>query len=602
MTRTGLSEEEERQLLLLLEGDVSDLDLEESDDDAEFEIEDVQDCPTSNIIRNGLNYEKSNGEEYDSDDDIPLAVRFGIQTSNNASHASTSKKEKKKEHRWQKRDLDEVASVCEIHFSDPPDPELTPMAYFKYLFDDSIIENIANQTNLYSVEKNGSSINTSSREIQQFLGIHILSSIVKMPSYRMYWAESTRYLPIADIMSRNRFDKLRNYVHLNDNSNMKPRDDTEYDKLFKIRPVIDAVLSNFAAIELEEHISVDEIIIPFKGRSSLKQYIKNKPHKWGIKLFARAGISGIIYDFEVYIGKGTVKNASTLGISGDIVMRLVDNVPKNNNYKLYCDNWFTSVELFHKLRSLGILATGTVRSNRIPGCIMKADNILKKSGRGSFDYHTNQDNIIAVKWFDNKPVHLLSTYKGIQPVEPIERWSVAEKGYIQVPRPDIIKEYNTNMGGVDLHDMLVSLYRINIGVRRFYLRIFWNIVDMCIVNSWLLYRRHMSQMGKKYKTLVVFRSEIAQGLMNAGKTEPRKRGRPLSDKCNTPSPPVKRNVTAVPIDDVRYDAVDHWPVHISTKQRCRFCIYAYCRIMCEKCKMPLCLTKDKNCFKLFHCK
>ena len=74
---------------------------------------------------------------------------------------------------------------------------------------------------------------------------------------------------------------------------------------------------------MEEYNSVDELIIPFKGRSSLKQYVRNKPHKQGIKVFARTGYSGIVYDFEVYMGKGTVKNVSPPGINGDIVLRLV---------------------------------------------------------------------------------------------------------------------------------------------------------------------------------------------------------------------------------------------------------------------------------------
>jgi hypothetical protein len=70
---------------------------------------------------------------------------------------------------------------------------------------------------------------------------------------------------------------------------------------------------------VEENNSVDELIIPFKGWSSLKHCVRNKPHKLGIKVFASAGSSGIVYDYEVYVGKGTAKNVSALGISGDIV-------------------------------------------------------------------------------------------------------------------------------------------------------------------------------------------------------------------------------------------------------------------------------------------
>jgi len=88
-------------------------------------------------------------------------------------------------------------------------------------------------------------------------------------------------------------------------------------------------------IHVEDFTTVEEIIIPFKGRTLMKQYNKNKPHKWGIKLFAIASKSGIAQDFEIYIGKGTLPPSEHgLGISGNVVMRLVECIPKNENYKV----------------------------------------------------------------------------------------------------------------------------------------------------------------------------------------------------------------------------------------------------------------------------
>ena len=143
-------------------------------------------------------------------------------------------------------------------------------------------------------------------------------------------------------MSTNRFYTMSSYLHTDDNSTIKARDDSECDKPFKARPFVDSINSSFPEIELEEYNSVDELIIPLKGRSSLKQYVRNRPHKWRIKVFARTGFSGIARDFEVYVGKGTVKDVSSLGISGDIVSRLLDGLPKGKNYKVLMDNRFTS--------------------------------------------------------------------------------------------------------------------------------------------------------------------------------------------------------------------------------------------------------------------
>lgn len=162
----------------------------------------------------------------------------------------------------------------------------------------------------------------------------------------------------------------------------------------------------------------------------------------------------------------------------------------------------TSYDLLVHLKEIGLLATGTVRINRMRGCQVKSDEILK-NGRGSYDFCTDKNrNTVAIKWSDNKPVHVASSYQDVAPVENVKRWSLTEKKYIDIPRPGIIKEYNLNMGGVDLNDMLVSLYRIKLGIRRYYLRIVYHLIEICVVNAWLLYRRDCQQHQTKYKKLL----------------------------------------------------------------------------------------------------
>ena len=80
-------------------------------------------------------------------------------------------------------------------------------------------------------------------------------------------------------------------------------------------------------------------------------------------------------------------------------------------------------------------------------------------------------------------------------METVKRWSVAERLYVEVSRPAMMKEYNCHMGGDDVRDVLVALYRTNIKVKRHYLHILFHLLDVCAVNAWLLYRRHCSQRG-----------------------------------------------------------------------------------------------------------
>ena len=67
---------------------------------------------------------------------------------------------------------------------------------------DNITNLLVEQTNLYSTQVSGTSISTSSHEIEHFLCIHVLMGIMKLPVYDMYWAK------IADVMSNKRLQNL----------------------------------------------------------------------------------------------------------------------------------------------------------------------------------------------------------------------------------------------------------------------------------------------------------------------------------------------------------------------------------------------------------
>ncbi|KRK02378.1 uncharacterized protein Dyak_GE28296, isoform C [Drosophila yakuba] len=53
------------------------------------------------------------------------------------------------------------------------------------------------------------------------------------------------------------------------------------------------------------------------------------------------------------------------------------------------------------------------------------------------------------------------------------------------------------MGGVDLLDYLLGLYRIQLRSRNWYKNIFFHMIDMCVVNSWILYRPPVQGRKKK---------------------------------------------------------------------------------------------------------
>ncbi|XP_040067986.1 piggyBac transposable element-derived protein 3-like [Ixodes scapularis] len=336
------------------------------------------------------------------------------------------------------------------HCHPPPPEELpTPYEYFAKFFDEMMCERLTFETNLYSVQQSGKSLGVTGEEMRKYLSILVLCGVIKMPQFRMFWQGGTRYAPVADLMSRNRFEEIHRFLHMNNNMEQKPKGIEGHDKLFKVRPIIDALRQNLRLVPPEEKQSIDEQIIPFKGRSQMKQYIKAKPHKWGFKVFTRASSSGIMHDFVIYEGKGTATDHG-LGISGDIVLDLVRDLPQGINHKVFFDNWFSSLRLVEHLKKEGYLSVGTVRSDRTEKCPLALDSELKSQGRGAVDYKLDAESgVQVIKWLDNATVQLVSSYAGVQPTDTCTRWSNKEKKQIEVTRPIAVKEYNDSMGGVD---------------------------------------------------------------------------------------------------------------------------------------------------------
>ena len=216
----------------------------------------------------------------------------------------------------------------------PPSEDMSPLDYFTSFFDSGLIDHIVVESNKYALQEKGEELGVTRAEIEMYLGMLIHMGIVPMPQLAMYWSRECRYPPVADVMSRNRFDKIKRSFHLNDNTLMKKHREPGFDKLLKVRPLLDHLLKKFSEIPPEEMHSVDEQMIPFKGRSFLKQYNKSKPHKWGFKVFTRTSSTGIMHDFRVYVGEGTCADHG-LGISSDIVIEQTKSLPSEQNFKVF---------------------------------------------------------------------------------------------------------------------------------------------------------------------------------------------------------------------------------------------------------------------------
>ncbi len=471
------------------------------------------------------------------------------------------------------------------------------------------------QSNLYAIQRDPNiPLILNKNELEQFIGTLFNMSLTKITKTRLYWATDFAISNISNFFSRNRWQFVKSNFHCNNNDNILPRGDPNYDPLFKVKPLLTHLQRKFRCIPAPQMMCVDEQLVPFKGKSHLKNYIPSKPHKWGYKIFALCDSSGIQHDFEVYTGKILpVPGEPDLGASSNIVLHLAKTIPEGMNHLLYFDNWFTSIPLVTHLAKKDIHCLGTVRINRVPGISshISSDKELLKRGRGFYnEFASTIDGVDMrlVKWADNKCVHLLSDFASVSPMGTCKRYDKRKREIVEVQCPSIVRTYNSFMGGVDLMDSLVALYRISIRSKKYYQKLIFHFLDVSVVNSWLLYRRDCDSLKiplRQRLDLQHFKHSIARSLLLEGKAQPggSKLGRPSRSVDTLHSLKKKKGnrTNPIPEQNIRKDGMHHWQEHGESQNRCKMpgCSKTTF-IHCTKCKVYLCFTKDRNCFYNFH--
>lgn len=219
---------------------------------------------------------------------------------------------------------------------------------------------MAQYSNLYAAQQLQRFAPTDIHEMKNMVAIHILMRNLHYPRIRCYWStkHSIRIPIIAHNMSLNRFFKLRQNLHFAD-TNARKEDST--DRFWKIGPLYNRIRATCLSLPLEKELCVDEQM----GRLNVKQYVKNKPKPWGIKILALCGRSGILLDFILYQGATTELDEmekEVLGLAGAVVSKLSQRIAEKN-VQLFFDNYFSNYNLLQHLRNKGIYATCTARNH-----------------------------------------------------------------------------------------------------------------------------------------------------------------------------------------------------------------------------------------------
>ena len=144
-----------------------------------------------------------------------------------------------------------------------------PLELFSLFFDNVVIDLIVRETNRYAAQCRGDDTwETNAEEIRAYLGFQILMGINQLPEIRDYWAKDERlhYAPIADRISRRRFEEVSRYLHFVDNATLPKRGEDGYQRLQKILPIITTIRERCLLVYTPKaQNSIDEAMIPFKG-------------------------------------------------------------------------------------------------------------------------------------------------------------------------------------------------------------------------------------------------------------------------------------------------------------------------------------------------
>lgn len=297
------------------------------------DVSDIDDCSDDELASNELEQNKENNVPFDITS-MPVVFNDDIfEGSENADVFIANQVAEKGDHEWSSDDEVSLESIRKRMFrentvwttsnkncllnkkafssiSGPciPDDTEEPTDIFLHIF--PLIDHIVFQTNLYALQNSGGDRNaflqTNPDEVKIFIAINLLMGIKRLPSVRDYWSSrrDLRDSFISSCMPRDRFIWLLKNLHLNDNSVQPKAGENNFDKLYKVRPVLDKLSETFlASYKPSKNQAIDESMIKFKGRTCLRQYMPLKPIKHGYKVWIRADESGYVCQFQIYTGK-----------------------------------------------------------------------------------------------------------------------------------------------------------------------------------------------------------------------------------------------------------------------------------------------------------
>jgi hypothetical protein len=361
----------------------------------------------------------------------------------------------------------------------------TPLECFEIFVTDEIVDIITKNTNVFinaisgNFKRERACRLTDTTEMKAFLGLLILAGSFRSGHQNLEELFSQDGLGMEifyGTMSLDRFNFLLRTIRFDNITNRAER--RVHDKFAAFREVFEIfVLNCEKSFSLSCSTTVDEQLVPFRGKCSFRQYMKSKPAKYGIKVFTLTDAKMFyVKTMEVYLG--AQPEGSPFIISNkpyDVVLRLAKSI-EGKGRNITADNWFSSYALVYKLLTKKTSYVGTIRKDKgeLPREFTQKEREPKSSIFGF------QENVTIVSYAPkaNRSVVLISSMHNDDKIDPASGNEL---------KPEIVTYYNSTKSGVDVIDEKCGTYSTSRRCRRWPLVLFYRLLDIAGINAQVIF-------------------------------------------------------------------------------------------------------------------
>jgi hypothetical protein len=318
---------------------------------------------------------------------------------------------------------------------------VTPKDIFLQFFTQEMLSSVANHTNQEGrIRKADDWVQTNFEDILRFIGCIVLAGVFvsKNESVSQLWSRENGRSIFPKIMSRHRFSMLTSCLRFDDRATRQGR--RENDKLAPFREFWTKFITRCKANYFPDvHVTVDEMLVTYRGRCPFKMYIPSKPGRYGLKIWVLADTATkYCYNAEVYVGKRD--NVREVNQATRVVLELSEPL-SGSGRNIIGDNFFSSIHLVRCLEQRKLTYLGTIRKNKpeLPLAFQPSRHRAVESSMFGFHKEVTVVSYVPKK---NKAVNLISSLHNAKEVSE-------DRG-----KPLMILDYNKLKCGVDTLDQV----------------------------------------------------------------------------------------------------------------------------------------------------